>query len=370
MTSSGRRTASVTTASMPGSAATTAWRRPARRSAARGVGLVLDFVPNHVAPDHPWAIEHPEYFVRGTADDLARDPDGFLAVGDAVIARGRDPYFPAWPEVLQLDTSQASTRAAAVEVVTSIAARCDGVRCDMAMLMLDDVFDRTWGERAGGGPTPDGGRGYWPTVIGCRQGQPSGADVLGRGVLGPRAGTRRAGLRRLLRQAALRPPRPSGAGRLDPRPHRRGSVVAGAHRAVHGEPRRAAPRRDAPAARGPGGDRDGIDAARRGPAPRGAGRRSPGAGARHARPASGRAARRRAASVVRPAARRPRRRDAARHMGDGRRRRLARQPLMPNNWPRGRGRRPTAATSSSSTSPRRGPTAEPACLRSLRARWP
>ncbi len=133
----------------------------------RGVGLVLDFVPNHVAPDHPWAIEHPEYFVRGTADDLARDPDGFLAVGDAVIARGRDPYFPAWPEVLQLDTSQASTRAAAVEVVTSIAERCDGVRCDMAMLMLDDVFDRTWGERAGGGPAPDGGRGYWPTVIGA-----------------------------------------------------------------------------------------------------------------------------------------------------------------------------------------------------------
>ena len=94
---------------MPSSVATTAWRRPAEALGARGVGLVLDFVPNHVAPDHPWATEHPEYFVRGTADDLARDPDGFLAVGDAVIARGRDPYFPAWPEVLQLDTSQTST---------------------------------------------------------------------------------------------------------------------------------------------------------------------------------------------------------------------------------------------------------------------
>src|SRR6476620_7187648 len=69
--------------------------------AARGVGLVLDFVPNHVAPDHPWATEHPEWFVRGTQDDLARDPEGFLAVGDAVIARGRDTYFPPWPEVLQ-----------------------------------------------------------------------------------------------------------------------------------------------------------------------------------------------------------------------------------------------------------------------------
>ncbi len=136
-----------------------------RELAARGAGLVLDFVPNHVAPDHPWADSHPERFVRGTADDLVRDPDGFLAVGDAVIARGKDPYFPAWPEVLQLDASSVELRAAAAEVVTTIAGRCDAIRCDMAMLMLDDVFVRTWGERAVGGPQPDGGRGYWPTVF-------------------------------------------------------------------------------------------------------------------------------------------------------------------------------------------------------------
>jgi glycosidase len=133
--------------------------------AARGVGLVLDFVPNHVAPDHPWATEHPEWFVGGTQEDLARDPEGFLAVGDAVIARGRDPYFPPWPEVLQLDASLPALREAAAGVVGAIAARCDGVRCDMAMLVLDDIFVRTWGDRALGGTSPDGGRGYWPTVI-------------------------------------------------------------------------------------------------------------------------------------------------------------------------------------------------------------
>ncbi|MET0143936.1 MAG: alpha-amylase family glycosyl hydrolase [Ilumatobacteraceae bacterium] len=138
-----------------------------RELASRGVGLVLDFVPNHVAPDHPWASEHPERFVQGDADDLAADPDGFLAVGDAVVARGRDPYFPAWPEVLQLDASSATLRAAAAETVASIASRCDAIRCDMAMLMLDDIFVRTWGDRASGGPAPDGGRGYWPTVIGA-----------------------------------------------------------------------------------------------------------------------------------------------------------------------------------------------------------
>ena len=122
-------------------------------------------MPNHVAPDHAWTAEHPEWFVRGTAEDLAADPAAFLAVGDAVIARGRDPYFPPWPDVAQLDASLPALRAAAAAEVAAIAERCDGVRCDMAMLMLDDIFVRTWGDRAAGGPSPDGGRGYWPTVM-------------------------------------------------------------------------------------------------------------------------------------------------------------------------------------------------------------
>jgi glycosidase len=134
--------------------------------AARGVRLVLDLVPNHVAPDHPWVDEHPEYFVRGTADDLAAHPDAWVEIGGRVLARGRDPYFPAWPDVVQLDTSTPEVRAAMLDEVLSIAARCDGIRCDMAMLLLDDVFARTWGARARGGPSPDGGRGFWPSIIG------------------------------------------------------------------------------------------------------------------------------------------------------------------------------------------------------------
>src|SRR5436305_11863861 len=51
---------------------------PAGRAAARaalaerGLALILDFVPNHVAPDHPWTTAHPEYFVRGNDDEVAR----------------------------------------------------------------------------------------------------------------------------------------------------------------------------------------------------------------------------------------------------------------------------------------------------------
>ncbi len=130
--------------------------------ARRGVRLVLDFVPNHVAPDHEWTRTHPEYFVHGTADDLSRDPASFIDVDGNILVCGRDPYFPAWPEVVQFDATRSDVRRAVTEVVSSIADRCDGVRCDMAMLMLDDVFARTWGDRTDG---PADGRGYWPPLI-------------------------------------------------------------------------------------------------------------------------------------------------------------------------------------------------------------
>jgi len=126
-----------------------------------GLRLILDFVPNHVAPDHPWVIDHPEYFVQGNADDARNDPASFVEAGGKVFARGRDPYFAAWPDVLQLNAFQPGLRQAVIETVSGIAEQCDGIRCDMAMLMLNNIFERTWGARAGVTPVND----YWTTVI-------------------------------------------------------------------------------------------------------------------------------------------------------------------------------------------------------------
>jgi glycosidase len=129
--------------------------------AKRGMNLILDFVPNHVAPDHPWVIEHPEYFVRGNADDARRDPASWVEVEGSVCACGRDPHFPAWPDVLQLNAFQPGLRQAVIETISSIASQCDGIRCDMAMLLLNAIFERTWGSRAGQRPATE----YWVDVI-------------------------------------------------------------------------------------------------------------------------------------------------------------------------------------------------------------
>ena len=127
------------------------------RMAERGLKLMLDFVPNHMAPDHAWVDEHPDYFVHGDETDLTRSPQNYCRVetrnGPLLLAHGRDPYFDGWPDTLQLNYGNADLQRAMIGELERIAGQCDGVRCDMAMLVLPEVFERTWGIR--GAP-------FWP----------------------------------------------------------------------------------------------------------------------------------------------------------------------------------------------------------------
>jgi hypothetical protein len=126
----------------------------------RGLRLMLDFVPNHTALDHPWVEEHREYYIPGTEIELARAPRNYTWLkgtrGAMLLAHGRDPYFDGWPDTLQLDYSNPATQTAMTDELLKIAGQCDGVRCDMAMLLLPDVFERTWGRRT----AP-----FWPHAI-------------------------------------------------------------------------------------------------------------------------------------------------------------------------------------------------------------
>jgi len=145
-----------------------------KRMQQRGLKLMLDFVPNHLAPDHSWVTEHPEFFIHGTEEDLARQPQNYSRVqspsGPQVLAYGRDPFFDGWPDTLQLNYGNPDLQAAMIGELVRIADQCDGVRCDMAMLTLPDVFERTWGTAI---------EPFWPKAIGAVRKTHPGFLLLG-----------------------------------------------------------------------------------------------------------------------------------------------------------------------------------------------
>lgn len=124
----------------------------------RGMGLILDFVPNHTGFDHVFVEQHPDYYILGSEEDFRRDPASFYLAerGDEIcfVACGKDPYFPPWTDVAQLNHFNPACRQALIGVLKSIAQHCDGVRCDMAMLDTNEVFSRTWGRFLQKWPVP------------------------------------------------------------------------------------------------------------------------------------------------------------------------------------------------------------------------
>ncbi len=125
-----------------------------------GLRLILDFVPNHTALDHPWVNEHPEYYVKGSREELAAEPHNYcrLEIGseERILAHGRDPNFSGWTDTLQLNYGNPALQEAMIKILQTITAQCDGVRCDVAMLLLPEVFEKTWGIPANN---------FWPKAI-------------------------------------------------------------------------------------------------------------------------------------------------------------------------------------------------------------
>ena len=113
-----------------------------------GLFLILDFVPNHTACDHPWTRRNPERFVQDSGAGSEPCPEGFFRVLDApggpCIAHGKDPYFPPWTDTAQINYASPEAVSAMLETLTHISKYCHGLRCDMAMLVLRNIFWKTW----------------------------------------------------------------------------------------------------------------------------------------------------------------------------------------------------------------------------------
>lgn len=129
---------------------------------ARDMRLILDFIPNHVGRDHPWIYDHPDWFVSGHGADFHKAPHNWFfaetRIGERIIAHGKDPYFDGWSDTAQLDYRNFDLQQAQIRELLDIAPLCDGVRCDMAMLVTSDIFKKTWGVHS---EFPE----FWPRAI-------------------------------------------------------------------------------------------------------------------------------------------------------------------------------------------------------------
>lgn len=131
-----------------------------KQCAERGIQLILDYVPNHVSIDSLWTFE-PDLFIEGTLDDLVSHAYDFFSISETVFAHGKDPNFPAWTDTIQINAFSKEARQKTLSTLLQIAELGDGVRCDMAMLMTNNVFKRTWGEKAGIPPEKE----FWEEII-------------------------------------------------------------------------------------------------------------------------------------------------------------------------------------------------------------
>jgi hypothetical protein len=136
-----------------------------------GLRLIIDFVPNHLGIDSTEPIRFPARFVH-SSEPL---PGTFAAdarFGRRYFAHGRDPYFAPWLDTVQLDYRVQETHQAMTAVAQTASAYADGLRCDMAMLLLPEIFQATWKDFPSPGAHPTNANFWRKAISAVRQLQP------------------------------------------------------------------------------------------------------------------------------------------------------------------------------------------------------
>jgi hypothetical protein len=109
--------------------------------------LILDFIPNHFNADSIVKRTNPEIFLQSKEEHLANDKYTFFKSkyhDNIVFVHGRDPFFPAWTDTVQVNYFSSEARNFMIDTLRNISSKADAVRCDMAMLVLNNVFHNTW----------------------------------------------------------------------------------------------------------------------------------------------------------------------------------------------------------------------------------
>lgn len=112
-----------------------------------GIKLILDLIPNHFSSYSGLLKSNPEIFLPGDQTLIKSDSYTFFQSpfdDQKYFAHGRDPLFPPWKDTVQVNFFSSEARQFLINILFDLTKICDGVRCDMAMLPLNNVFYNTW----------------------------------------------------------------------------------------------------------------------------------------------------------------------------------------------------------------------------------
>ena len=153
------------------------------RAASRGIRLASDMVPNHMAIDSKWVIEHPDWFLSlphppfpqatFNGPDLCEDArievrleDGYFDQSDASVVfqridsysgetryvyHGNDGTNMPWNDTAQLDYLKPEVRAAVMQTILAVAHQFPIIRFDAAMTLAKRHIHRLWFPAPGSG---------------------------------------------------------------------------------------------------------------------------------------------------------------------------------------------------------------------------
>lgn len=134
-----------------------------------GLSLLIDFVSNHLARDHFFVHKNPELLEQGGMDakgpqffspminqllDVSTssvptggEPKQVPSLNQIVLCHGRDAFGNLFGDTVQIKHRSTQSRKALLNTLLFIAFSnlADGVRCDMANNLSNDVIMRTWG---------------------------------------------------------------------------------------------------------------------------------------------------------------------------------------------------------------------------------